>query len=111
MDAILQVGKNADHFMYNSLKVSRTREEILNNASSRYAPALVLNQITALLNSSEETFAFVGKPCDITAIKNYIQNNLKSDLKDFFVKWAKENEIEIGFKAPEQFQKACKETG
>lgn len=73
VDAILQVGKNADHFMYNSLQVSRTREEILSNASSRYAPALVLNEISTILNLSDETFAFVGKPCDIVAIKNYLK--------------------------------------
>jgi coenzyme F420 hydrogenase subunit beta len=71
--AILHVGRDPNHFMHNRLQISRSREAIIENASSRYAPALVLDKITEILNSTDEIFAFVGKPCDITAIKNYLQ--------------------------------------
>jgi coenzyme F420 hydrogenase subunit beta len=59
--------------MYNSLHISRTKDDVLKNASSRYAPALVLHNISEILSETNEKFVFVGKPCDITAIKNYLE--------------------------------------
>lgn len=75
VDAILQVGQKEKNWLYNELRVSRTKEDIFKNAQSRYAPALVFNKIRLLLDSSNETYAFIGKPCDIAGIKNFIQLN------------------------------------
>jgi len=74
VDAILQVGKDETHFLNNKLKVSRNRVQVINNASSRYAPALVLNEIEMILNGTYEKFCFVGKPCDILALNNYLSS-------------------------------------
>lgn len=74
VDAILQVGVENGSYLYNELKVSRTKESVLTNAQSRYAPALVFPNIKEILNSSSETFAFVGKPCDIAGLKNYLSS-------------------------------------
>lgn len=71
VDAILQVGVRSDSYLYNELKVSRTREDILHNAQSRYAPALVFDHIKQILDSSEESYAFIGKPCDMAAMQNF----------------------------------------
>ncbi len=79
VDGILQVGKAADHFMYNELFVSRSRSEVLLNASSRYAPAKVFNELTNIFETSEENFAFVGKPCDIAGLQNYLFYNPQYD--------------------------------
>ena len=73
VDAILQVGVMEDSYLYNELKVSHTREEIVSNAQSRYAPALVFDDIINVLESSDETYAFVGKPCDAAALKNLLK--------------------------------------
>lgn len=73
VDAVLQVGKDDDTYLFNSLKVSRTREQIISNAQSRYAPALVFNDFVNILDSSEEKFAFIGKPCDVAAVKNFLR--------------------------------------
>lgn len=71
VDAILQVGNNEDSYIHNSLKVSVTVEQILKNAQSRYAPALVFNEINQIItNNPNKKFAFIGKPCDIAAIRN-----------------------------------------
>lgn len=70
VDAVLQVGVRDDSYLYNELKVSRSREDILHNAQSRYAPALVFENIMQILDSSEETYAFIGKPCDMAAMQN-----------------------------------------
>ena len=71
VDAILQVGVRDDSYLYNELKISRSREDILCNAQSRYAPALVLYNIKQILDSSDETYAFIGKPCDMAAMQNF----------------------------------------
>ena len=72
VDAILQVGVKVGSYLHNELKVSRTKDDILANAQSRYAPALVFSNIKRILESSSDTYAFIGKPCDIAGIKNYL---------------------------------------
>lgn len=70
VDAVLQVGTRPGDYLYNELRVSRKRDDILANAQSRYAPALSLYNIKNILDSSDEKFAFIGKPCDIAGIRN-----------------------------------------
>ena len=72
-DAVLQVGVKKDSYLYNELKVSRRKDDVISNAQSRYAPALTLVNIKQLLDSSAERFAFIGKPCDIAGVKNLIE--------------------------------------
>lgn len=50
VDAILQVGVKDGSYLYNELKISRTKESIIANAQSRYAPALVFNNIKRIPN-------------------------------------------------------------
>ena len=68
---VLQVGTRDGHYLYNGLKLSRTEEEVRACASSRYAPALMFDRIDELLNSSEERYLFIGKPCDVMALREY----------------------------------------
>lgn len=71
VDAILHVGKKDGSYLFNELQVSRTREDVIKNAQSRYAPALVFSHIKDILDSTEESFAFIGKPCDIAGMQNF----------------------------------------
>lgn len=73
VDAVLQVGVQNDSYLYNELKISHNREEVIANAQSRYAPALVFNKIKQILDVGNDTYAFIGKPCDLAAIRNFIQ--------------------------------------
>jgi coenzyme F420 hydrogenase subunit beta len=72
VDAILHVGVSKSSYLYNELKISYTKEQVLENSGSRYAPALMFNSLKKILDSTIIMFAFVGKPCDIAAIKNFI---------------------------------------
>lgn len=73
VDAILQVGVRDDSYIYNELRISRTKEDVIRNAQSRYAPALVFHRIKQILDSDESTFGFIGKPCDMAAMQNFIR--------------------------------------
>ncbi len=72
VDGILHVGLKEDSYLLNELKISRNEHDVLLNVGSRYAPALVFDKLKSILDSSNEVFAFVGKPCDIAGLKNYI---------------------------------------
>ena len=86
VDGILHVGKIPGESIENKLFISRTKSEVVNNASSRYAPAKVFNEISDIFEKRFETFAFIGKPCDIAGIKNYLQLNpqYKPRIKYYF---------------------------
>ncbi len=77
VDGILHVGKLSGNSIYNQLNISRNRNDILLNASSKYAPAKVFNHLIDIFENTEEVFAFVGKPCDIAGLKNYFTINPK----------------------------------
>lgn len=71
VDKVLQVGLQGTDYLHNSLKVSSTKQDILECAQSRYAPALIFNNIFQILQQNPNIrFAFIGKPCDIAAIRN-----------------------------------------
>lgn len=72
-DAVLQVGVKEDSYLYNELKLSRSKDDIIKNAQSRYAPALTLVNIKQILDESDDRYVFIGKPCDIAGIRNLIE--------------------------------------
>jgi coenzyme F420 hydrogenase subunit beta len=72
VDAVLQVGGNQDDYERNTLRISRTREDVLACASSRYAPALIFDRILEILAETSDRYCFIGKPCDISALKNFL---------------------------------------
>jgi coenzyme F420 hydrogenase subunit beta len=72
VDAVLHVGGDADNYEQNKLRKSYDREDVIRNNSSRYAPALMFTDIFEILNQSEEIFCFIGKPCDVAALKNFL---------------------------------------
>ncbi len=72
-DAVLQVGVKKESYLYNELKISRSKDDIIHNAQSRYAPALTLVNIKQILDDSNEKYVFIGKPCDIAGVKNLIE--------------------------------------
>ncbi len=73
IDAALQVGGNDSNYLNNTLRISKTRDDILKCASSRYAPALIFNRIFEFLKKKGGHYCFIGKPCDISALKNLLK--------------------------------------
>lgn len=51
------------------MHISRTREDVLAGSGSRYGPTATLIEIDRIL-SMGEPFAFIGTPCDVTALRN-----------------------------------------
>jgi coenzyme F420 hydrogenase subunit beta len=72
VDGVLHVGVEDDSYLYNRLRVSRTKEDVIRNAASRYAPALMFDKMKETLDASTDVYAFIGKPCDIAGLKNFL---------------------------------------
>lgn len=70
IDAVLQVGPNFNKSpFFNEVYFNTTYEEIIQCSSSRYAPSSPLMNINEILDKDLK-FAFIGKPCDITSLRN-----------------------------------------
>jgi coenzyme F420 hydrogenase subunit beta len=58
--------------------ISRNRADVLAASGSRYGPTAPLTHIVDLLDAGER-FAFVGKPCDVTALRNLARIDARVD--------------------------------
>ncbi|TFW16416.1 hypothetical protein E4L98_23610 [Duganella callida] len=74
VDYVLHIGASLREPLVNEIKLSTNRAEVLANAGSRYAPSAPLTAIDALL-ARPGRFAFVGKPCDVAALRKYAAHN------------------------------------
>lgn len=72
VDGVLQVGGDSSDYTRNTMRTTFSREEVLNCASSRYAPAYIFNNIIDLLEKDDKVYMFIGKPCDISAVVNLV---------------------------------------
>lgn len=68
VDRVVQVGADPQAPTRNVVVVSRTAEEILERAGSRYTASSPLSDISAALAEGGR-MAFVGKPCDASALR------------------------------------------
>lgn len=71
VDFVAHVGVSDTDPLQNVRLVSRTRQQVLAGAGSRYAPAAPMADVQSLFTSGER-FAFVGKPCDVAALRQYL---------------------------------------
>lgn len=69
VDYILSTRVSAKDPFGTEISVCKTREDVLASAGSRYAPSAPLKSILTHLQQSGR-FAFVGKPCDVAALRN-----------------------------------------
>lgn len=68
VDAVIHVGADDDQPTHNLIRVSTTVAEVLAGAGSRYATSSPLAAIDVLLAQGRH-FAFIGKPCDVSALR------------------------------------------
>ncbi len=74
VDGVLHVRNIKGDYLHNKLHVSRNKQEVLSGSASRYAPANVFSKIFDLLNAYKgEKFCFIGKPCDVAAMRNILR--------------------------------------
>lgn len=74
VDYVLHIGASEQEPLRNEIKISRNCEDVLRSAGSRYSPSAPLTQIDEYLNRPGR-FAFVGKPCDVAALRQYARHN------------------------------------
>lgn len=68
VDFVLQVAADESSPIENTVIQSHSREDILSAAGSRYGPSAPLADLDRYLDAPG-TFALVGKPCDIAAVR------------------------------------------
>ena len=71
VDFIAQVGADPEAPLNSVRRIARTRDDVLAAAGSRYAPSPAMRDAEALFASGER-FAFVGKPCDVAAMRRLV---------------------------------------
>lgn len=68
MHGVLHVGQHPEQATANQTRLSRTREEILACAGSRYAPASACDRLS-LIETAPGPCVFIGQPVEVTALK------------------------------------------
>jgi coenzyme F420 hydrogenase subunit beta len=70
VDFVLHAKASTREPTFGEPQLSFSRADVIAGAGSRYGPTAVLIDIDDVL-SRGQAFAFVGKPCDISALRNY----------------------------------------
>lgn len=78
VDRVLHVEADPDRPTGNRLRWSRTVEDVMTGAGSRYAPSSPLSFIDIALDEGG-SFAFVGKPCDVSALRQMARHDARVD--------------------------------
>lgn len=71
---ILHATARADAPMRSTAQISETPEQVLQATASRYGPVAVLAALDQAL-ARNQAFAIIAKPCDIGAVRQYMQHN------------------------------------
>lgn len=71
VDGILHIGGSKNSPTKTESYFSRTTEEIIANAGSRYAPSSLLYNFKQIIEQNNR-IAIVGKPCDIAGVSQFI---------------------------------------
>lgn len=74
VDFVVHVRAAADDPLRNDAVISTTRDEVALGAGSRYAPAAPVEILPVAL-ARPGRFAFVGKPCDVAAVRKLMQRD------------------------------------
>jgi len=78
VDFILHVRASTSEPSFGEVTLSFTEANVFEAAGSRYGPAAPLLDIGEVLDRNQ-TFAFIAKPCDIGALRNYAQQDERVD--------------------------------
>lgn len=80
IDGVIQIGMSKSNPIENEVFLSTTTDDLLWCAGSRYAPASPLISIDNFLQK-DGRYAFVGRPCDVRALRKYSNINPIVDKK------------------------------
>lgn len=78
VDYVIHIQEDEDNLLGNKVAITNDINKIINNTGSKYCPTSPLYEVLKNLNKNSK-YAFVGRPCDIVALKNYekINTNIK----------------------------------
>jgi coenzyme F420 hydrogenase subunit beta len=76
VDGIIHTTFNPENPTETISCVSTTEEEVRSRCGSRYSISVPLKNILKQIESGKK-YAFVGKPCDVMALRRFINNNVK----------------------------------
>jgi coenzyme F420 hydrogenase subunit beta len=76
IDYVVQTAVSTSDPILNKYQISKSRSDILRAAGSRYAPSAPLEAISDLLDQPGK-FAFVGKPCDVAALRQLARHDIR----------------------------------
>lgn len=79
VDGILHIGCDPETPYKTRLCCSTNSEEICRNMGSRYTVSAPLRDLKDSIRD-DKTYAFIGKPCDVAALKNLME--IKTELKE-----------------------------
>ncbi|MCK5508624.1 MAG: Coenzyme F420 hydrogenase/dehydrogenase, beta subunit C-terminal domain [Desulfobacterales bacterium] len=71
VDGVLQTGASDEFPTKTESFFSKSVEEIISNAGSRYAPASLLHNFKQIIKENNR-IAIVGKPCDIAGVRQFL---------------------------------------
>lgn len=72
VDGVIHTAVKEDSFYETETVLSRTSSEVRKRCGSRYAISSPLLTIDEYLYNSEK-YCFIGKPCDVVALRNYLK--------------------------------------
>ncbi len=72
VDGVIHVGPSDENPLLNKTYLSTTSEQIRERCGSRYAPTSPVAGLRSILQK-DGTFAFIGKPCDVGAVRQFLQ--------------------------------------
>ena len=78
VDFILHVAASQDRPARSAAHLSFSTVDVMDASGSRYGPAAPLTDFKSVLDRGRP-FAFIGKPCDISAIRNYAELDPRVD--------------------------------
>lgn len=84
VDAVVHVSADPDAPLKNITHVSRTAAQIIQCAGSRYGPSPMLEAIGPLLDS-DERYLLIGKPCDVSAMRQLATVDPRVDQRFVFM--------------------------
>jgi len=82
VDGVIHVGSNQEIPTEAITKISYSLHDVCSNTGSRYQPVSTLDKVLQKIDLKKR-YAIIGKPCEITALRNLIK--LKPHLENVFV--------------------------
>lgn len=74
VDKVLQIGADKVKPFLNNTYLNHNIEDVIGCSGSRYSPSKLLYNIEQQLKLNHKLL-IIGKPCDISALKNFVKNN------------------------------------